>query len=54
MKEYVLIWSSVSHIKPLSTFIPRILTYADLEPRSFGVFAQKEALALILKIASDN
>ena len=54
MKECIIIWSSVSHIKPLWTFIPRILTYADLESRSFGVFARKEALALILKIFSDN
>ena len=46
MKECIIIWSSVSHIKPLWTFIPRILTYADLEPRSFNVFARKEALAL--------
>ena len=54
MKECIIIWSSVSHIKPLWTFISRILTYADLEPRPLGVFARKEALALILKIASDN
>ena len=31
MKECTIIWSSVSHIKPLWTFIPWILTYADLE-----------------------
>ena len=54
MKECIIIWSSVSHIKPLWTFIPRILTYADLELRPLGVFERKKALALILKIASDN
>ena len=55
INECIIIWSSILHIKPLWTLIPRILTYADLDPRPLDVFAWiEEALVIILQIASDN
>ena len=51
----IIIWSSILHIKPLWTLIPRIPTYADLDPRPLDVFAWiEDDLVIILQIASDN